>query len=67
MEIEISEDFRVLCATCGGALEATVEQGVRDRFIEIEPCDKCLNEAMADGEANAKMDSACERDERESR
>lgn len=58
MEVEIYEDFAVRCSVCEDVLQAVVV-GRRDgsRTISVDPCDKCLNSAMADGEANCRMEA----------
>jgi hypothetical protein len=50
MEITLSEEFIVECNGCGAPLSATVGLTALDkRLLSIDPCDKCLNDAEANG------------------
>jgi len=51
--MDIQVDIEFVCADCGNDLYGTQN---RNGTIEISPCDKCLQEALEEGEKNATGD-----------
>jgi len=46
--MEISQEFDLICAICGGTLNAVQES---NGDIRVEPCQECLDRAYESGKA----------------